>query len=122
MFARAGDTWAGVHNLVPTCSHVLCREQRAIMKFNASLDLESVGQAVIRGLRHLRAEITPKVGGRRGIVRIDADQNAVEWRRRLKHGERRLSMTVQTRAAISSDHIGQSPPMFWCCVRGCGSS
>ena len=84
LFWRALVTPCGGKTIFCQLAATSCGGQRrAVMEFDALADLEGVGLAVIGRLRHLGAEIADEVGRSGRILRIDADQHAVEWRCRV---------------------------------------
>ena len=79
----------------------------AVVELHVGADLEGVGLAVVGRLRHLGAEIADELGGRRRIVRRDADQHAVERRRGMHRGEGRLAMAVEARRRVGRNHVDE---------------
>ena len=85
-------------DLVPARGDVLGRQRRAVVKLHALADLERVGEPIVGGLRHLGAQVAPEIRGRGRVARIDADQHAVERRRRVHHGIGGFAVPVEARA------------------------
>ena len=107
VLARTGNTLRWVDDLVPAGGDVLRGERRAVVKLHALADLERVGQPIVRGLRHLRAQVALEIRGRGRVARIDTDQHAVERSRRVHHRIGRFAVPIETRACIGRDHVGQ---------------
>ena len=84
----------------------------AVVELHVGADLEGVGLAVVGRLRHLGAEIADVLGGRRRIVRRDADQHAVVWRRGMHRGEGRLAMAVEARRRVGRNHVDERSAAF----------
>ena len=83
------------------------------MELDAVADLEDVRPAAISWLRHRCAQITHEVGRRGRIVRINADQHAVEGCRRLNGRKGGLAMRVKARRGVCWDYIGQKAAVLW---------
>ena len=82
--------------------HVLGGELRAVVELDVLADLEGVGLAAVRRLRHLGADVAHELLGRL-VLGIDADQRAVERRPGMGERERRLAVTVVARRLVG-DH------------------
>ena len=118
ILARAGDAGLGMDDLVPARGNVLCRQGRAVVKLHALADLEGVGQPVVRRLRHLGAQVAHEIGGRGRIARIDADQDAVERRRRVHHRVGGFAMPIEAGPTVGRDHVGQDAAALGRLCRG----
>jgi hypothetical protein len=92
------------------------------MPFDAVADLEGVGLALLGGFRHLGAQIADKIGGRRGIVRIDPDQHAVKRRTRVHGRKRSLAVRVKARWRVRRDHIVERAATLRLLVGQCGNN
>ncbi len=91
---------------------VLRRELGSVVELHVGADLEGVGLAVVGRLGHLGAEIADVLGGRRRIVRRDADQHAVVRRRGMHRGEGRLAMAVEARRRVGRNHVDERSAAF----------
>src|SRR5262244_3700935 len=120
--ARAADAFGRVDDLVPARRNVIGGERRAVMPFDAVADLEGVGLALLGGFRHLGAQIADKIGGRRGIVRIDPDQHAVKRRTRVDGHKRSLAVRVKARWRVRWDHIVERAATLRPLVGQCGNN
>ena len=92
---------------IPARRDVLGRQRRAVVEFDALADLEGVGLPVIGRLRHRRAQIAHKVGGRGRVFRVDPDQHAVERRGRMN---RRVSASRDVRQSSAAHRPGSCSP------------
>ena len=82
------------------------------MEFDIPTDLESVSLAVARRLWDLGAEIADEVRYVRRVVRVHADQNAVEWGDRMHRRIGALAVPVKARRRIRRDHVGEGAAVF----------
>ena len=99
-------------DLVPARRNILGGQGRAIGEFDAVADLEGPGSAAIGRLRHRRAHVADDVVGLARIVRIGANQRAVERRRRMDRRVGLLAMRVKARRRVGRDHVGQGSTVF----------
>ena len=106
--ARAGVAFWRVDDLIPACRHIGGRERRTVMEFHALADLECVGGAVVRRLRHVGAEVADEARGVLGMARIEADQHTVERRHRMHGDIGGLAMRIEARRRIGRDHVGEN--------------
>ena len=77
------------------------------MEFDVLPNLKDVGLAVVGRLRDFGAEVADEFRGIRRVLRVDADQDAVERRDRMHRCVGALAMAVKARRRIGRDHIGE---------------
>ena len=110
--ARAQLAIGRKNDLVVARGHVGGGQRRAVVKFDVLADLECVGLAVVGRLRHLGAEIADEMGYVRRVVRVDADQHAVERRDRMHRRVGALAVPVKARRRVRRDHVGEGAAVF----------
>ena len=98
--------------MVPTCLDVGRCQRCAVVKFDAVAQLKDIGLAAVARFRHASAQIADEIGRRRWVDRVDSDQRAVKWRRRMHHRKSAFAMPVETRRRIGWDQIGQRAAPF----------
>ena len=95
----------GKNNLIVAGGNVGGSQWRTVVEFDVSTDLKGVGSAILSWLRHLGAEVADEMGYVRRVVRVDADQNAVERRDRMHRRVSALAVAVKARRRIRGDHV-----------------
>src|SRR6185295_11401487 len=74
-------------------------DRLAVMEFDVLADLEGVALAPVRRLRHLGAGVADVVLGSL-VLRVDADQRAVEGSDGMRQRKRRLPMAIEARRFV----------------------
>ena len=114
---RADDAGWRKDDLVPACRDVVRGHLVAVGELHVVADREGVGGAVIGRLGDFGADVAYKLGRIGRVVRVRADQHAVERRHRVDRRKCVLALPVKTRRCIGGDHIGQRAAALWCLVR-----
>ncbi len=116
--ARRSDAFRREDDLVVGRDDIFCVQRITVMELDAFLDMKGVGQAVLTDIE-ARADIALQVGRVRRVIRVHADQKAVERRDRVDHAERGLDMAVIGRD-LRADHDIQRATGFRCVRHGAG--
>ena len=110
---RTEDAGCGIDDGVPARGDVRGGELGAVMPFDAIADFERPGFPLVGRFRHLGAQVAHEIVGRCGVLRIDANQHAVEWSDRVHRCEGDFTVSVETRRCVGGDHICEDTATLW---------